>query len=159
MRFTPAFTISLLTGLTLTATACDSRFLSFFGSNPPGNASGSGGGPSAITLDRTEYRVRLGVGPATPGWDAALLEAATVKASARWDGGVIQAISADSPGYTWELPEGLSLVARSQGPMLVAQSTATGSYTIRLAYTSRPSVQATATVLVSDDGAADVVIE
>jgi hypothetical protein len=163
LRLNPVLTLPLLTFFTLAATACDARFLSFFGSNPPGSPSGTTGlpgrAPAAVAFDRAAYRVRLEVDPAIEGWDAAVLDAATVRATVLWEDGASEPIAASSSAWNWGVPSGLGLLTRPQGTVLVAGSTATGSYELRLTSVTHPTVQATATVRVSDDGAADVVIQ
>ncbi len=163
MRLVRVLTLPLLACFTLAATACDARFLSFFGSHPPGSPSGTSGtpglAPAAVTFDRAAYHVRLGVDPAIEGWDAAVLDAATVKVTVRWESGASEPIVPSGSAWEWDIPSGLSWVSRPQGAMLVAGAAATGSYQLRLTSVTHPTVQAIATVRISDDGAADVVIQ
>lgn len=162
MKFHPALTLPLLAAFTLTATACSPQFLALFGITPPAGGPSPhspGRAPASVAFDRAEYRVRQGVDPFVAGWDSAVLEAATVKATVHWEGGVTEPVVMGNPAWTWELPAGLDLVARPPSSLLVAGTAATGSYVLRLASATHPTVHATATVRVSDDGAADVVIE
>ena len=162
MTFHPVLTLPLLAAFTLSVTACSPQFLAFFGIKPPSSSplpDAPGRAPASVAFDRAEYRVRLGVDPAIDGWDAAVLEAATLKATVRWEGGATEPLVPGNAAWNWELPSGLRLVSRTQGSMLVAESAATGSYVLRLASATLPTVQATASVRVSDDGSADVVIQ